>query len=51
MGRVWRHPQPKTCIKYELIANSSADLLMEGVSTEKGLMHAKLMNSLAPLRE
>lgn len=51
LGRVHRHGQKKTSIRYDLIATNTSDVFIEAVSHEKGLMHSKLMNMPTALRE
>ncbi|KAL7280993.1 hypothetical protein ACG7TL_004295 [Trametes sanguinea] len=43
VGRLWRHPQKKTVIRYQIIADNTSDVFIASVSSDKGLMHHQLM--------
>ena len=51
IGRVFRPPQLKKVIIYQLILSGTSDVFLDSVAENKGIMHQALMNMPLELRK
>ncbi|KAJ7924760.1 P-loop containing nucleoside triphosphate hydrolase protein, partial [Mycena leptocephala] len=51
IGRIWRQPQPKTVLVYQLMAKNTPDVSLNNISFDKLAMHEAFARATPSMRE